>query len=93
MEHSQVIVWYNCNGGPAPLPAEACRKLRDDLAVVVNDALNRGKQVVMTPYPNMDHRIALTAWQFLDAFDEFDSERVRTFIDTFYCHTNLEGFC
>lgn len=93
MEHGQVVVWYNCNGGPAPLTPEACQKLRDDLAEVVNDALNRGKKVLMTPYPNMEHRIALTAWQFLDAFDEFDPQRVGTFIDTFYCHTNLEGYC
>jgi Protein of unknown function (DUF3105) len=93
MEHGQVVVWYNCDGGPAPLTVEDCRRLRDDLAAVVNDALDRGKQVVMTPYPNMDQRIALTAWQFLDAFDDFGAQRVRTFIDTFYCHTNLEGFC
>ena len=41
----------------------------------------------------MEHRVALTAWQFLDTFDEFEAQRVGTFISTFYCHTNLEGFC
>jgi hypothetical protein len=93
MEHSQVVVWYNCNGGQAPLPPADCQGLRDNLASLVNEANQGGKRVVMTPYADMDQRIALTAWQFLDTFDEFDADRVRTFIDTFYCHTNLEGFC
>ena len=92
MEHGQVVVWYNCNA-PQPLNADACNTLKQSLAAVVTEASNRGKRVVMTPYPAMDYRIALTAWQFLDGFDEFDAQRVRTFIDTFYCHTNLEGFC
>jgi hypothetical protein len=93
MEHGQVVVWYNCNGGPQPLDETACGMLRGDVAGIVTEANGSGKKVLMTPYPNMDNRIALTAWQFLDAFDEFDAQRVRTFIDTFYCHTNLEGFC
>ena len=64
-----------------------------NLAAMVNEANENGKRVLMTPYAEMDHRIALTAWQFLDAFDEFDAQRVQTFIDTFYCHTDLEGVC
>jgi hypothetical protein len=93
MEHGQVVVWYNCEGGPQPLAEPACAGLRQDLATIVTDANDGGKRVLMTPYAEMDRRIALTAWQFLDAFDEFDAQRVRTFTDTFYCRTNLEGFC
>jgi uncharacterized protein DUF3105 len=93
MEHSQVVVWYNCGAGVQPLDEPACGGLRQELATIVTEANDGGKRVLMTPYPDMDNRIALTAWQFLDAFDEFDPQRVRTFIDTFYCHTNLEGYC
>jgi len=93
MEHGMVVVWYNCNGGPQPLNEAACGTLRQDLAAIVNAANENGKKVLMTPYAAMDRRIALTAWQFLDSFDEFDAQRVRTFIETFYCHINLEGFC
>ena len=92
MEHGQVVVWYSCNA-PQPLSADACNALKQSLGSVVSDELQRNKRVVMTPYSEMEHSIALTAWQFLDAFDQFDAQRVRTFIDTFYCHTNLEGFC
>ena len=93
MEHGQVVVWYNCDGGPQPLDEPTCTGLRQDLATIVTEANDSGKRVLMTPYAEMDRRIALTAWQFLDTFDEFDAQRVLTFIDTFYCHTNLEGFC
>ncbi|TMF04988.1 MAG: DUF3105 domain-containing protein [Chloroflexi bacterium] len=92
MEHSQIVVWYNCNA-PQPLSTDACNTLKQSLAAVVSDAITLNKRVVMTPYSDMEHTIALTAWQFLDVFDQFDAQRVRTFIDTFYCHTNLEGFC
>jgi len=93
LEHGQVVVWYNCNGGPQPLDAGACDILREQLGLIVTEANDGGKSVLMTPYAAMENRIAVTAWQFLDAFDEFDAERARTFIDTLYCHTNLEGFC
>src|SRR3972149_3580844 len=93
MEHGHVVVWYNCGGGSQPLEEATCGILRQQLAAIVNEAIQDGERVLMTPYGEMDHRIALTAWQFLDTFDEFDDQRVRTFIDTFYCPTDLEGFC
>jgi hypothetical protein len=47
----------------------------------------------MTPYADMDGRIALTAWGFLDTFEEFDAARVQKFIDTFECNFDPEHFC
>ncbi len=47
----------------------------------------------MTPYTLMDSRIALTAWGYLDTFEEFDEARVRAFIETFECNFDPEGFC
>ncbi len=92
MEHGGVAVWYNCNASP-PLAAEQCTELRNSLGQVVSSEIGAGQQVLMTPYENMEDRIALTAWGFLDAFDEFDAERVRKFIETFECNYNPEGFC
>ena len=48
--------------------------------------------VMMTPYSNMPDRIALTAWQTLDAFDEFDLARVQAFISAYERRFNPEGF-
>lgn len=93
MEHAGVIVWYDCNAGPRQLSADECGQLRGGLADIVQEAVDDGKFVLMTPYPGMDHRIALTAWAYLDAFDELDAARVRSFIDVFECLTDLENLC
>ena len=50
------------------------------------------KEVVMSPYPDMNRRIALTSWGKLDAFDEFDAQRVSRFIDRYERAFNPEGF-
>jgi hypothetical protein len=92
MEHGFVIVWYNCNAEPA-ISSEECATLRNNLSSVVQPAIGSGKFVVQTPDSTMDQRIALTAWQFMDVLDEFDAERIQTFIDTFVCHYDPEGSC
>ena len=33
----------------------------------------------MSPYPGMDTRFALTAWTYMDQFDELDPDRVAAF--------------
>ena len=68
LEHGGVGVYYNCPDG--------CDELVEQLAGIVRGA----DQVIMTPRPDMDSRIALTAWTFIDKFEEFDEQRVREFI-------------
>ena len=92
MEHGGVVIWYNCNGGPQPLDDAACRQLSDRLAAITGTAVADGKLVLMTPYSDMDHRIALTAWRTLDAFDEYDAARITAFIASFERKFNPEGF-
>ena len=36
----------------------------------------------MSPYPDMETRIALTAWTFLDKFEDFDEARISEFISS-----------
>ena len=92
MEHAGVVVWYNCNAAPV-LSATDCTALRNQLGSVVQSAVAGGKRVLMTPYADMDKRIALTAWGFLDTSDAFDQARVQKFIDTFECNFDPEHFC
>jgi hypothetical protein len=35
----------------------------------------------MSPYPGMDTRFALTAWTYIDQFDELDLDRLVAFVD------------
>jgi hypothetical protein len=59
---------------------EGCSELVAQLTGVVEAARALELKVIMTPYDGMGTRIALTAWTFLDAFDEFDADRIREFI-------------
>ena len=92
MEHGGTVIWYNCSAGDDPLDDTACQQLRDQLAAITEEARSERKAVLMVPHPDMDHRIALTAWGILDGHDEFDGDRVRAFIEAFELRFNPENF-
>ena len=73
LEHGGIGVHYNC--------PEGCDELADQLAEIVRDSTRQGLKVIMSPYPDMDTTIALTAWTFIDKLDVFDEQRVRDFIE------------
>jgi hypothetical protein len=88
MEDGGVIVYYQCE--------EACPDLVEQLTEVVQPFISSGRNVVMMPnvpdwtafgsqpaHRDMASRIALTAWQRIDKFDDFDAERIRAFIEQY----------
>lgn len=70
LEDGGVVVQYNCE----------CPELVEQLRAIVS---KYDKFVILAPYPTMPHKIALTAWTRIDAFEEFDEARVRRFIDRY----------
>lgn len=59
--------------------SEDCHKLVDQLISIYE---KKGKiRLIVVPRPDMDFRIALTAWQFIDKFNEFDQVRIEKFIE------------
>lgn len=72
LEHGGVGVHYNCPDG--------CDELVGQLTEIVDRSRDGGLKVLLSPYPDMPTKISLTAWTFIDAFDEFDEERVKDFI-------------
>ena len=74
LEHGGIGIHYNCPDG--------CDELVRDLSRIANRSLGENLKVVLSPYPDMPTRIALTAWTFLDAFDEFDEGRIIEFIES-----------
>jgi hypothetical protein len=74
LEHGYVNVHYNC--------PTRCEELVTELSEIVDDANEIGGKVLMSPYPDMDSKIALTAWTFIDKFDVFDPDRVAEFINS-----------
>ncbi len=68
LEDGGVLVQYNCPQG--------CPDLVEGLTGIVS----RYDMQVLAPYPGMDKRIALTAWGWIDKFDELDEKRIVRFI-------------
>ncbi len=83
MEHGGVWVLYNC--------PTACVDLVNQLIPVVNRSTQAGKPVALAPYPKMEKRIAVVAWQRLLTLDAFDEAQVQDFIDKLVCKYNPEG--
>jgi hypothetical protein len=59
-----------------------CQKLTGDLKGVYQ---RLGlKRMILVPRPNLDARIALTAWGRIDKFNDFDEERIANFAKRFH---------
>lgn len=99
MEHGYVIMHYKCNIGQqsteATKSAEAsssgqmetqnqCDERKSKLAKIYE---SKGKhKLIVIPRPSLDTNFALTAWHYLDKFDQFDESRIEKFIDA---HLNM----
>lgn len=60
--------------------SDDCHKLVDQLISIYEE---KGKhKLIVVPRPNLDSRVALTAWTYLDKFNDFDASRVERFIDS-----------
>lgn len=60
--------------------SEDCHTLVDQLISIYE---KKGKhKLIVVPRPNLDAKIALTAWTYLDKFNGFDEDRILKFIDT-----------
>ena len=71
LEHGGIGVHYDC--------PEGCADLVDDIVAAIQS--QRRTKILVSPYPAMPTRIALTAWNYLDAFDDFDGDRIVAFIE------------
>ena len=72
LEHGGIGVHYDCPDG--------CPELVQQLTEIVERSRDAGLKVLLSPYPDMETTIALTAWTFIDRFDVFDEDRVKDFI-------------
>ncbi|MFQ5840172.1 MAG: DUF3105 domain-containing protein, partial [Candidatus Methylomirabilales bacterium] len=73
LEDGGVAIQYHCDT-PCPELVERLKGISQRYA---------GKPLLVAPYPDMEHRIALTAWTRLDTFDEFDEARIEAFIQAY----------
>lgn len=80
MEHGHVIIWYKCSE-QKPFD-QGCKDEREKMRKMVEEEFDERK-VVLMPRVELDTRFALTAWERLDKFNDFDEERVRRFIKAY----------
>jgi hypothetical protein len=69
MEHGHVVIQY------APGIPDG------ELAELTRLAKRYGADVILAPYPALDHGIALTAWGRIDTLDRYDQERIAGFVE------------
>ena len=74
MEHGGIGIHYDCPDG--------CQDMVDELTGLVDRGVAGGLKLLMSPYPDMDSKLALTAWDFILRLDEYDEELVKEFIDS-----------
>jgi hypothetical protein len=61
--------------------SEECKKLISDLTQIYEQ---KGKRkLIVVPRPNLDEKIALTAWGRLDKFNDFNQKRIEQFLDAY----------
>ncbi len=73
LEDGGVLVQYDCDG-------QDCSDLVNQLTAVAEKYKDK---VIVAPYSGLDQKIVLTAWNRIDAFDEFDEKRITAFINSF----------
>jgi hypothetical protein len=83
MEHGGVWVLYNC--------PEGCEQDVTTLQDLANDAIDRGRPVAMAPFPSMDAKFAVVAWQYLLKQDGLDRGALNEFVSRHACRYNPEG--
>lgn len=72
------------SGSGAIVDTQECKQLRSQLEEVAKKA--KIWKLIVIPRPNLDTRIALTAWTYLDKFNDFDAARIERFINAHRDH-------
>lgn len=86
LEHGGIMVQYRQEAIPGVSNdyIEDLRRFIEELKA----SSPRYCKVIMAPYPGLDQAIALTAWGWIQYFDEFDEAGIKKFIDD---HVDREG--
>jgi hypothetical protein len=70
LEHGGILIQYNC-------------KNCDDLIAKLEKLARVNEHVVLAPYPDMDAKIALTAWGKLAKLNGYDEKLITEFINAY----------
>jgi hypothetical protein len=91
LEHAGVFVGWNCAGGDT-----ACEGVAAEVERIADDRIDNGERVVFAHDNDLpEGTVGMSAWTRVETFAvaEFTQDRVVTFIDTYSCRFDPEGFC
>ncbi len=77
-----VIIWYNC---------PRCEDIINRLKAITQEYQEKGKRIVLTPYPNMEARIAVTSWTRMLKMNQINEDAIRRFIEVHERRYNPKG--
>ncbi len=76
LEHGGIVVLYQCSGTCTDVQAQ----LQTLYSQLPTESQFQERKVVITPYPNLDHRLRIQAWGWTMPLDTVDTQA----IDAFY---------
>lgn len=81
LEHGYVILSYKCDlSQTVATPSASQCNLSKNQLVKIYDKKGQ-KKLIVALRENLETNFALTAWTYIDKFNEFDEQRVTKFID------------
>ena len=90
LEDGGVIIQYNCQSCDdliAKLEALVTqyyeKAVKEQLRSIDPGRLPRYERLILAPYPDMDAKIALTAWGRIDKLESYDEARIVRFIEAY----------
>lgn len=84
LEHGYIVMYYKCTKVPeteasSSANLDQCQSGKEKLAEVYE---KKGQhKLIVIPRSNLDTNFAVTAWDYLDKFNDFDENRIEKFID------------
>lgn len=75
LEDGGVIVHYD--------PAQAATSTVQELELIIRPYLNKGKNIILEPYADMDAPIVLTAWTRILSLSSVDKNAIEAFITAY----------
>ncbi len=88
LEHGYVVISYKCfttqnkSGESSPSAQnDNCDQRKNQLKQIFE---KKGKRkLIVVPRPQMNTKITLSAWNYIDKLDNFDEKKIVDFIDTY----------
>ena len=75
LEDGGVIFHYNC--------PEGCEEEVAEVEEIMRGFDESMEYMILEPYPNMEHKFAMTAWTRMLVLDDIDREQIEDFIDVY----------